>query len=1156
MNRRSLLAAALGLLLVLGCRSLPRAQAGEVELFERYPLTSAPLLSDAPTIDGQVDEAEWQNAAVMGPLLTLRAGISEELRHTVYVGYDAHHLYIAFRIRRPATAVMPQSPNETGRVDSWRLGDMVEMALDIVHEGQTYFDFVLYPNGAFADGRGKPNVDRHWDCDWRQAASLTADGWQGELAIPFQSLGLDRAPAPGTVWGFDFIDNQKSPSNLVIMSGFRGPTWHRFKNFGHLRFAAPGEPAIRYLQFKDVGVAQTVAEFELVNPGSAPATVQAQMQLLKRRAGADGGAKSFYDQVNSGTDDDYDEGNSDFTKSTKLPDLITEALARYEPVANGTLDDRITIPAGQRRGWGLLRDTGTGEMLLRHTVRSADGTLLAGMVRVVCVEPALALTLEPYWLRRQALDVTADLRKVTVPTGATLELQLRAQDDPAQVLTDSRTPIAENSREIQGTLSTAQLKPGGYRVDAILRDAAGKELARNDTAIVRPENPVWFNNDCGKSLPQPWTPVRAAQTGVVEVWGRVYDLTTVWPRSITSGGVELLTAPATLAARVGDQTLPWRVLSLELRQSDEQQALFDAVLEIPGGSLRGTVTLMFDGLLWYDLKLSPTGDKLALDALTWEMTLDPRFAALVDFHKFLHDPLITPKPPVPLKYDPAQAGRLVDLALPFSPYVWMGDERGGLAFVAEAPVDWQNEQPTGVIRITPPSAQQRAAVMQVRLIDHAVELTKPMRVQFGLQATPIRALPEESVSHMVQAGGPIVDADYYRQLAEAGARSMVFHGSWKGDKANDWGGWPSHPRTPELREKLKEAIAQAHAAGMAVTIYTGWGVSVDSDEWRNFGYEMVRQPLENSGFGTYRQSAGSNGVYADYMAWMYNELITAYDCDGAFWDSTANFLASTDIGIGTGWIDDQGRVRPAFPVLGTRELYKRVYTLTHGERKTRGLNVNHGGSIWCINAFNDIFHRGEGTPMHVKKLRDAWSPLDDLRASYDGRKIGVLFLAMNKNFKRLPMTVNRHTAVTLLFGALCKDAGGFIKSPKRTFYGDDDQPSPQLWRARLWLPMDQHTRWLPYYGQEQATTLEPSSLLSTALVSGDGQRALVVVSNLDDQPIVGARVTLQREVLGFPADAKLQVEDAILGTLVALEGSVLRLDIMAERYRFLKIWRE
>lgn len=385
---------------------------------------------------------------------------------------------------------------------------------------------------------------------------------------------------------------------------------------------------------------------------------------------------------------------------------------------------------------------------------------------------------------------------------------------------------------------------------------------------------------------------------------------------------------------------------------------------------------------------------------------------------------------------------------------------------------------------------------------------------------------------------------------------MVFHSGWKGDKGQgglEWGGWPSHPPNPERGEQLKQAVALAHKYGLKVMLYTGWGVAAESDAFRYFGHELIRKPVENSGFGTYRQAAGLQGAYIDYMAYAIADLIRTYDIDGVFWDSCSNLFPDQNLEIGNGWIDDQGRVHPTYPVRATRELFRRIYNLVHGGLKEDGVIINFGGSIWAINAYADVFHRGEGTPMHAKTLREAWAPLEEFRASYWGLPFGLRYLAMNKNFKRLPMTVNKHHAVTLLHACHTKATKPGARKPS---YDVQAEPHAAIWRSRNWLPLDEQTRAFYYFGEDQVVRLEPATLLSSVFVSGDGRRALVVVSNLDLQAVPGAKVTLDLEKIGFPARASLRAEDAITGAPIKQNGGRLTLDIDPERFRLLKLWRE
>jgi hypothetical protein len=82
---------------------------------------------------------------------------------------------------------------------------------------------------------------------------------------------------------------------------------------------------------------------------------------------------------------------------------------------------------------------------------------------------------------------------------------------------------------------------------------------------------------------------------------------------------------------------------------------------------------------------------------------------------------------------------------------------------------------------------------------------------------------------------------------------------------------------------------------------------------------------------------------------------------------------------------------------------------------------------------------------------------------------------------------------------------------------------------------------------------EPASLLSSAFVSADGKRALVVVSNLDHQPVRNAVVRLDLPAMGMGASRTLRVEDAVLAKPVEVRDGVLNVEIEAERYRLLKV---
>jgi|GEM_PF-3235135 len=1144
--------------LAILCMAAMTVHAGNIEDWMRHPVNTIPKLAKAPTIDGTINRAEWQLAAELGPMLTLPEGVNDPLKRQVFVAYDDKNFYIAWRFDRPKHVVQPRIPEKTGRVDSWRLGDACELMLDVGHTQKRYYGFVIYPNGAYSEGIGNPGMDRHWNCDWDQAATVTERGWEGEAAIPFKSLEMQGAPKPGDLWGFDIVDNQRTPFEKVGLYAFRGGGWHKYTNLGHLRFGKPAsaQPVARVNHIGEGGDSMVEVALELINGTASAQNATATLKLYRRKDGADGGPKSYYDEVESGNDDAYASGQSEFEKSTELGMLIKDALTKYVHLDEMDIDRKISIDPNGRAAVGFSKKIDTGEFLLAYDLRSGSGEPLASGVRVFRIEPPLAIALKPYWLHRKLMHVDVDLRKVTVSDGASLAVTIHGKDPASEAITGAKTFLKGDAIKGTVTLSTASLSPGFYRVRAELKSVDGKTIAANQSVVEKPQIPAWHNNDYGKSLPKPWTPVVAGKDGKVQVWGREYDLSGVLPKRITSGDIEVLTSPVRFESSSNGRALSWKVRSLKLREANDLKAVFDAELESSVAIIAGTVAIEFDGLTWYDLKLTPKSDSATIDQFQLAVDFNPDYAELQNMHRWLNDPYISRKPLKPEKFNRDIYGKMQEMAIPFTCALWIGDERVGMSWYAEAPIDWQNKNPAGAVRVVPPDGKGAPAKMRFAMIDHQVQIDKPMRLQFGLQATPIRAMPDEDVLHCVQVGGPVTKEEYYKGIAAIGGKSMIYHGGWKGNKLADWGGWAAEPKNPEHRKKVKEGIRLAHKYGMSVALYTGWGVATTSDEWKNFRYEFARLPLENSGFGTYRQSAGLEGAYIDYMAYTHALLAKEYGADGVFWDSTCNLPSSKNIDIGNGWIDQKGNVREMYPIRATRELFKRVYTLGHGELKDTGLVVNFGGSIWCINAFADIFHRGEGTPMHVKLLKDAWKPMEDFRANYDGRKIGVPYLSMNKNFKRLPMTVSLHSAVTLLHGTHPKSNAVFLKfAPHWLQYDVQDYPMKHIWLARSWLPMDKNTIWYPYYRKEkQVVQLRPKELLSSVFVSSDRKRALLVVSNLEKKPVKGAAVSVDLKEIGLTGT--VQAEDAILHQPVEISEGVIQLDIEPERYRLLKLWYE
>ncbi|MCF7838787.1 MAG: hypothetical protein K9N49_09170, partial [Candidatus Marinimicrobia bacterium] len=249
----------------LGVAVLSAALAGAAVPEHRHPLITAPWLAQAPHMDGRIEKAEWLPAAQGLPLIDRNtARLTEDL--TVYwVGYTEDALHLAFRVNRPLYALAP-SP-----------ADRIEFFVQPGEQGPDYW-FCLNADGVTREGIRHQTTDQGWGPPWRHALQATATGWEGELSIPFASLGLAGAPTPGAVWRLLIVDQRLTPAGEQAFSSWLGDggAWPAKQHMGRLRFGAPAEPAIRALEAGPVNPAEAGVMLETIGgAGSAALRLEA-----------------------------------------------------------------------------------------------------------------------------------------------------------------------------------------------------------------------------------------------------------------------------------------------------------------------------------------------------------------------------------------------------------------------------------------------------------------------------------------------------------------------------------------------------------------------------------------------------------------------------------------------------------------------------------------------------------------------------------------------------------------------------------------------------------------------------------------------------------------------------------------------------------------
>jgi len=202
--------------------------------------------ADAPTIDGALTEAVWQDKAVLTDLRNYRGDLVGEIQtqpSEFIIVTDGAKLYIAATLHEKNMKSLAFNP----AYNPWG-NDSVEILLDPRHDATCKIQMNVDCGAQkswyrqYSDSFGWRTDGGWWAlARWEVAVARTATAWTLEAAIDCASFGID--PSPGKVcgmnvcrfrytqvpwewaaWGFNTSEGQKAMS-----------AW------GHLLFAPPGE---------------------------------------------------------------------------------------------------------------------------------------------------------------------------------------------------------------------------------------------------------------------------------------------------------------------------------------------------------------------------------------------------------------------------------------------------------------------------------------------------------------------------------------------------------------------------------------------------------------------------------------------------------------------------------------------------------------------------------------------------------------------------------------------------------------------------------------------------------------------------------------------------------------------------------------------------
>jgi hypothetical protein len=907
------------------------------------PQVTLPLLKHAPVLDGNIEESEWAEAVRNVGLISqhdLKLGDREAI---FWVGCDGQTLYIAMKSELPpgGSLLTRAVPDGDRDIAAALYDDSVELVLH-PHWGVTsgdrrYFHLIVNARGAqwdrSLDEANPANpVSMAWRLkEWQFCSGLHEGWWHVEIGIPLRALGAS-AEDLRHPWGLRIGRNWQRPWDQSRWESVSA-AYEDVPTMPRVCFGEEHAPVVQVLRLR--GDKQPQIELAVANPGSSPLPVRVFLSDAWSR-----------------------NPPTEMIKELSLAGG-TRAVLTFQPPHGGPAGDhhtilRVTSPDGQQVFyyrefvWRFERSP------QRWAVVQED-------------QPAVKLQYKVYPYYRKL--------KVRVDTGA---LAAREQVTGAEVTFGKlgaqpalRGRLTFHNFVAEALFDTPELTGGTRQVQVRLR---GGEGVPHEPVVGLYERRLfpWEHNRLGMSarVIPPFTPIVVRGKVLSTVLRSHYlEGTGLWGQ-VVSLGKPLLRGPMRWVVRVGGQERPVQPGRLRLVSAAPHRVVTE------GGFLAGPLHAVVQSEWDYDgmakITLTLTGPQSPpLDRLSAEIPLDdaqvPYMHACGDGLRYNY----AGKTPTGqgTVWDSSRANKS-DLVGTFYPYLWLGGGERGLAWFADSDRGFSLDDTTPVLQL-----ERRGAVLLLRInfVTKPTSLAVPRQIVFGLQATPVKPMPEAPVSwrrwlcHDYQdlrvqpfriLGSTFYygclgfdfyprdhDLSIYQALAQArrsGVYDAEFVARWlEGYRRH--GVQPGSEQWTFFKNHIEYAMREAAGSPRPRWLWTAYtnprGIGYHLAEWPSFQDEWVNFPYHpRAKVGGLSYEICPVRSFQDAALWYYRDMMTCFD--GIYWDNI--FLAANfDTVAGGAWVDEQGRLHPSMGLWAMRELIKRTAVMFHEMGRPLFLNVAH-----------------------------------------------------------------------------------------------------------------------------------------------------------------------------------------------------------------------
>ena len=888
-----------------------------------------PLTVNAPVVDGTLAEGEYVQAGAMTGFVQ-GTGLLSPRQTSVWYCHDEACVYVAF-----STIFESQGPPELGRAGVLELsdistGDLFELWLSTPETQRQYI--VNLNQGIFSydyTKKGPADGEITFKGTFASNPFLVGGKWQGEFAIPKSLLpGCDKGLS--LLFCRDFAGNfgrseadwtSSTPMNSEFSRVERHPKGRLSSDGAHVAVSGFGEWSI--------GEATVHGRLDGF---SHP------LQLTWRLVDGDG----------------------------------TVILDKTCAVPNGdfTVGERLkTSTAISGNAHLQIADPETGEVVHAQDFGFVCGSPLQFKCLPLIGDAALVIGFDTQGIPE-------------LPAGTVAKIDVLNGDEK---VASYDFPLEGEPRRYEFRQDAAGFTYQGYRIECRLMHD-GKELYAAAEPDVWLGTPPWSRrNDPPLGIPEPWTPLRAADRRV-EMLARTYALTdSGLPAAITALDREILSSPARLSMSVNGRKEPIAFEPLELLEGSNGEQLRYAIRgQSADLQVEGILTIDYDGFARWQTAFTAKSD-LTLDslAISWAM---PEERAL-----YARGNIIGGLPggyAANLDNDgPRKDAEFIANTIHSSTgWPWsnvffynfmMGDDETGLSFMTESDRFHRGQDHFAINR--------KGDVQQARLTltsKHALKAGETIDYDYAWCGLPLKIMPTDPkwYHHGIVATRDIdvslmdVDADFFHQIPLAGGANYLRHDSyWEMEerellKRRVPNLMPLHDAdfVPGLERALENGCqvitggvyyaAMNTALDISRRHQAEWKVMPSGYSWQNFEEAL-------------NLAACTNSSWNDYIETVCRRILDETPIQGVYLDVATEEPCNSEL-HGCGYVDEQGTRRPAMSVWGIRDLHRRVYTYYHtGGRNGKTFHHYLNNAAWA--GFCDEGFQGEDWSIYqdYKKIR-------------------------------------------------------------------------------------------------------------------------------------------------------------------------------------------